>query len=46
LGFRSRHWADIGLVDNAREDLDQARALFPENRYLLQKADELSFAGS
>jgi hypothetical protein len=41
LGFRARHCADKGLLDSAREDYAQARALFPESRYLIKKAQEV-----
>jgi hypothetical protein len=41
IGFRARYWADTGHLDLASADYLQARALFPENRYLLQKAQEV-----
>jgi hypothetical protein len=41
VGFRARHWQDLGKFEQAREDYRLALALFPDSRLLQRKADEL-----
>ena len=41
VGFRARYWQDVGQFEQARNDYDLARSLFPNSRLLRRKAEEI-----